>query len=88
MAVDKKATTKKVETNKFSADVKNDGKEMKDGSLTYGLVSGTPFAGILNSVLYEDAPDSDIIALFDEGLLASDKNWEITNDGAATYDNF
>lgn len=22
---------------------------------------------------------------FDEQLLATDKNWEITNDGAATY---
>ncbi|AOY14244.1 ABC transporter substrate-binding protein [Bacillus sp. ABP14] len=81
----KKANTKKVETNKFSAAVKNDGKEIKDGSLTYGLVSNSPFAGVLSRVLYEVAPDSEIMDFFDEGLLASDKNWEITNDGAATY---
>lgn len=80
-----KTNTKKVETNKFSAAVKNDGKEIKDGSLTYGLVSNSPFAGVLSRVLYEVAPDSEIMDFFDEGLLASDKNWEITNDGAATY---
>lgn len=69
----KKTNTKKVETNKFSAAVKNDGKEIKDGSLTYGLVSNSPFAGVLSRVLYEVAPDSEIMDFFDEGLLASDK---------------
>ncbi len=39
----------------------------------------------LSRVLYEVAPDSEIMDFFDEQLLATDKNWEITNDGAATY---
>ncbi len=61
-------------------------KEVKDGSLTYGLVSGTPFAGILNPVVYENATDWDIITLFDDSLLWTDKNYEITNNGPATFE--
>ena len=84
---DKKSSSQKnVETNKFSSQVKNDKKEVKDGSLTYGLVSGTPFAGILNPVVYENATDWDIITLFDDSLLWTDKNYEITNNGPATFE--
>lgn len=50
---EKTSSTKKVDTNKFSASVKNDKKEIKDGSLTYGLVSNTPFEGLLNFAVYE-----------------------------------
>ncbi|AKR07802.1 MULTISPECIES: oligopeptide ABC transporter substrate-binding protein [Bacillus cereus group] len=84
---DKKSSSQKnVETNKFSSQVKNDKKEVKDGSLTYGLVSGTPFAGILNPVVYENATDWDIITFFDDSLLWTDKNYEITNNGPATFE--
>ena len=77
---------KKVDTNKFSASVKNDKKEIKDGSLTYGLVSNTPFEGLLNFAVYEGDPDNQVITIFDESLLSNDENWEYTNDGAATYE--
>ena len=72
-----KSKYEKVETNKFSAAVKNDGKEIKDGSLTYGLVSNSPFAGVLSRVLYEVAPDSEIMDFFDEQLLATDKTGKL-----------
>ncbi|MFJ1104322.1 oligopeptide ABC transporter substrate-binding protein [Bacillus sp. RA(2023)] len=83
---EKTSSTKKVDTNKFSASVKNDKKEIKDGSLTYGLVSNTPFEGLLNFAVYEGDPDNQVITIFDESLLSNDENWEYTNDGAATYE--
>ncbi|ABY41835.1 oligopeptide ABC transporter substrate-binding protein [Bacillus mycoides] len=83
---EKTSSTKKVDTNKFSTTVKNDKKEIKDGSLTYGLVSNTPFEGLLNFAVYEGDPDNQVLTIFDESLLSNDKNWEYTNDGAATYE--
>ncbi|AYF04800.1 MULTISPECIES: oligopeptide ABC transporter substrate-binding protein [Bacillus] len=83
---EKTSSTKKVDTNKFSTSVKNDKKEVKDGSLTYGLVSNTPFEGLLNFAVYEGDPDNQVITIFDESLLSNDENWEYTNDGAATYE--
>ena len=79
---EKTSSTKKVDTNKFSTNVKNDKKEVKDGSLTYGLVSNTPFEGLLNFAVYEGDPDNQVITIFDESLLSNDENWEYTNDGA------
>ena len=81
-----KRAAQKVDTNKFSTNVKNDKKEVKDGSLTYGLVSNTPFEGLLNFAVYEGDPDNQVITIFDESLLSNDENWEYTNDGAATYE--
>ncbi|HDR8185612.1 TPA: oligopeptide ABC transporter substrate-binding protein [Bacillus thuringiensis] len=83
---EKTSSTKKVDTNKFNETVKNDKKEVKDGSLTYGLVSNTPFEGLLNFAVYEGDPDNQVITFFDEGLLDNDKNWEYNNEGAATYE--
>ncbi|MFJ8530766.1 oligopeptide ABC transporter substrate-binding protein [Bacillus sp. NPDC094106] len=81
----KTSSTQKAETDKFSTVVKNDKKEVQDGSLTYALVSNTPFEGILSRVMYSGNPDSEVIDLFDESLLYTDKNWEINNEGPATY---
>ncbi|MFB6649925.1 ABC transporter substrate-binding protein, partial [Bacillus toyonensis] len=83
---EKTSSTKKVDTGKFNETVKNDKKEVKDGSLTYGLVSNTPFEGLLNFAVYEGDPDNQVITFFDEGLLDNDKNWEYNNEGAATYE--
>ncbi|PEB53737.1 oligopeptide ABC transporter substrate-binding protein [Bacillus pseudomycoides] len=81
----KTSSTQKVETDKFSTVVKNDKKEIQDGSLTYALVSNTPFEGILSRVMYQNNPDFKVIELFDEDLLYVDKNFEINNEGPATY---
>ncbi|MEH7455782.1 oligopeptide ABC transporter substrate-binding protein [Bacillus sp. JJ1127] len=81
----KTSSTQKAETDKFSTVVKNDKKEVQDGSLTYALVSKTPFEGILSRVMYSGNPDYEVIKLFDEDLLYTDKNWEINNEGPATY---
>ncbi|WP_364142930.1 oligopeptide ABC transporter substrate-binding protein [Paenibacillus sp. LPE1-1-1.1] len=70
----------------FSNVKKNEGEAIKGGSITFGLVSDTPFEGTLNFNFYSGDPDSQVLAWFDEGLLTWDKNYVYTNDGAATYE--
>lgn len=65
--------------------VKNDGK-IVDGVLTYGLVYDTPFEGTLNYAFYQGQPDVEILHFFDESLFYVNGDYEITNDGAATYE--
>lgn len=70
----------------FPLVVKNDKKAINDGSLTYGLVSDTPFEGTLNYAYYEGQPDFEVLQFFDEPLFSTNGDYEYTNDGAATYE--
>lgn len=70
----------------FKADKTNQGEAIKGGTITYGLVSDTPFEGTLNWNFYSGDPDSHVLDWFDEGLLTWDANYVYTNDGAATYE--
>ena len=70
----------------FSNVKKNEGEAIKGGSITFGLVSDTPFEGTLNFNFYSGDPDAQVLGWFDEGLLAWDKSYVYTNDGAATYE--
>ncbi|MGG1633804.1 oligopeptide ABC transporter substrate-binding protein [Paenibacillus sp. NRS-1760] len=70
----------------FSNVKKNEGEAIKGGSITFGLVSDTPFEGTLNWNFYSGDPDSQVLNWFDEGLLTWDKSYVYTNDGAATYE--
>lgn len=63
----------------------NKGEPIKGGSITYGLISDSPFEGTLNYNFYSGSPDSKVLQWFDEPLLTWDKNYVYTNDGAATY---
>ncbi|MCO7126672.1 oligopeptide ABC transporter substrate-binding protein [Sporolactobacillus shoreicorticis] len=76
---------KKEEASKFPKTTTNKKKAIKDGVLTYGLVSDTPFAGTLNTTFYDGQPDWEIIQWFDESLLGMNKDYEIDDSGAATY---
>lgn len=73
-------SSKTTDTKKFSTAVKNDKKEVKDGSLTIGLVSDTPFEGLLDFSVYESNPDWRILTIFNESLLTNNDDWEYTND--------
>lgn len=75
-----------VDTSKFPTKTTNQGEPIKGGHLTYGLVSNTPFEGILNKVFYQGDPDNQVISFFDEDLLDTDENYVFTNDGAASYE--
>ncbi|MCR2805269.1 oligopeptide ABC transporter substrate-binding protein [Paenibacillus soyae] len=70
----------------FSNKKTNQGEPLKGGSLNYGLVSDTPFAGTLNYVFYSGTPDSEVLGWFDEGMLTWDASYVYTNDGPATYE--
>ncbi|WP_027408843.1 oligopeptide ABC transporter substrate-binding protein [Anoxybacteroides tepidamans] len=78
-------TAQKETIGNFPMTVKNDGKVV-DGVLTYGLVSDTPFEGTLNYAFYTGQPDAEILQFFDESLFRTNGDYEITNDGAATYE--
>jgi len=75
-----------VDTTKFPMAVKNDKNATEDGTLTYGLVSDTPFEGILSPLYSEGTPDSAVQQFFDETLFSYNADYEITNDGAATWE--
>ncbi|MBO1913048.1 hypothetical protein J4G37_50610, partial [Microvirga sp. 3-52] len=70
----------------FPLDVSNTDAVIENGTLNYALVSDTPFEGTLNPVFYSGAPDADVMQFFEEGLLATDGDYLITNEGAAKYE--
>lgn len=69
----------------FPLDVTNTAAAKEDGELTYGLVSDSPFEGTLSPVFYSGTYDFEVMKFFDEQLLATDGDYLITNDGAATH---
>lgn len=70
----------------FAFESSNKGEPIENGDLNYAIVLDTPFEGTLSSVFYSLAPDAEIMRFFDESLLATDEDYIITNDGAATYE--
>lgn len=64
----------------------NQGEAIEGGTLTFGLVSDSPFEGTLNNNFSSGIPDARVIEWFDDGLLDWDANFVYTNDGAATYE--
>lgn len=63
-----------------------EGEVQDGGTLNFGLVADTPFAGILNFNFYSGAPDAEVIEWFDESLLSVDESYQYTQDGAATFE--
>lgn len=70
----------------FSNVKSSSGEAIEGGTLTYGLISDTPFEGTLNYNFYDGNPDAEVLGWFDEGLLTWDSSYVYTNDGAATYE--
>src|SRR5699024_5448103 len=68
----------------FSTDKTNAGEAIEGGEATFGLVTDTAFAGILNYNFYSGTHDVEILDWFDEPLLTIDENYDYTQDGAAT----
>ncbi|WP_110929199.1 oligopeptide ABC transporter substrate-binding protein [Bacillus massiliglaciei] len=82
----KKGESEKADTASFPTKTAVDENAAEGGSITYGLVSDTPFEGLLNYVFYEGDPDNQVIRFFDEQLLDTDDDYVFTNEGAATYE--
>ncbi|WOV84224.1 oligopeptide ABC transporter substrate-binding protein [Sporosarcina jeotgali] len=70
----------------FPLSVSNDAEAMEDGEMTVAMVAGEPFEGTLNRNFYSGTYDAEILSFFDEGLLDTDGDYLITNEGAATYE--
>ena len=70
----------------FSPVTENEGEAIEGGEVTFGLVSDTAFAGILNWNYYTGTPDFDVLEWFDEPLLTTNEDKDYTNDGAATFE--
>lgn len=70
----------------FPLDVSNSAAAMEDGEMTVAMVTDTPFEGTLSRVFYSGTFDAQIISYFEEGLLAVDGDYLITNEGAAEYE--
>lgn len=70
----------------FPLAVSNQNPPLEDGQMTIALVSSDPFEGTLSRPFYSGAFDAEIMTWFDEALLSTNSDFEITNEGAATYE--
>ncbi|WPP43309.1 oligopeptide ABC transporter substrate-binding protein [Paenibacillus hunanensis] len=72
------------DTGKFPKAATNQNPAIQGGTMTYGLVSDTPFEGILNPVFYSGNPDFEVIQFFYPSLFNNDASFNIKDGGAAT----
>jgi peptide/nickel transport system substrate-binding protein len=79
------ASKDKESIGNFPMVAKNHKDPVSDGSLTYALVSDTPFEGTFNYAFYTGNPDVEVMQFFDEPLFSTDGDYQYTQDGAATY---
>src|SRR5699024_7472703 len=70
----------------FPKTVSNTGDPSGEGTLNIGYSSDTPFEGTLNWAFYQGAPDADMMAHFDEAVLAMDEDFQYTNEGAVQFE--
>ncbi|MFD1884253.1 oligopeptide ABC transporter substrate-binding protein [Paenibacillus wenxiniae] len=72
------------DTGKFPKAATNQNAAIQGGTMNYGLVSDTPFEGILNPVFYSGNPDADVMQFFYPSLFNADASFNIKDGGAAT----
>ncbi|MGX7168515.1 oligopeptide ABC transporter substrate-binding protein [Facklamia hominis] len=65
----------------FSPSVTNEGEKVEGATLNVALTSDTPFAGVLNNMLYSGQPDSEVINYFNPGLFGYDENFHFDESG-------
>lgn len=76
-------TEEVVDTASFPLNVENEGDVIEGGTLKVALVNDSPFQGIFNSVLYEDAYDADIMQFASNAIFETDGDFLLTNEGIA-----
>jgi peptide/nickel transport system substrate-binding protein len=64
--------------NTFPTKTSNSAESIEGGHLNYGIVTDSPFEGLLNWTFYQST--------YDESLLSTDENYVFSQDGAATYE--
>ena len=70
----------------FPTITSNHAQSIDGGHLNYGLVTDSPFEGLLNWAFYQSMYDATILSIFDESLLSMDENYVFNQEGAATYE--
>ena len=72
--------------NTFPTKTSNNNESLEGEHLNYGLVTDSPFEGLLNWTFYQSTYDDAILRIFDESLLSTDENYVFNQEGAATYE--
>lgn len=72
--------------SRFEQTVSNTDEPIEGGHLNFGIVTDSPFAGVLNFNFYSGAPDGQVISWFDEPLLGTDGDFLYDQTGIATWE--
>lgn len=72
--------------SRFEQTASNTDEPLEDGHLNFGIVTNSPFAGVLNANFYSGAPDAEVINWFDEGMLGIDGDFLFDQTGIATFE--
>ena len=75
-----------VDTSLFPEVWESKEKEIKGGTYKIALINGQPFKGVLNSLLWTDNIDSDLVRYFEPNLFEQDINFDINDKGLAKID--
>ena len=67
----------------FDSKLTNEGETIDGGTLKYAIVSPDPLAGVFNNMYYTMSSDSEIINLFNPGIIGYNENFEIDDSGFA-----
>ena len=70
----------------FDSKVENKGDAIEGGDLKYAVMSGSTFAGVFNSMFYSDSTDSQVISMFNPGIIGYNENFEVDSSGFADID--
>ena len=71
------------QTVEFPQIIENEGEPIEGGTLKFAFVSDTPWAGLLNNMLWTNASDAAVVDFINPGLYGFDENYTIDNSGFA-----
>lgn len=71
------------ETVEFPQVIENEGEPIEGGTLKFAFVSDTPWAGLLNNMLWTNSSDAAVVDFINPGLYGFDENYTIDNSGFA-----
>lgn len=79
-------TEETVDTSALPIEVTNEGEAIEGGTLQVGLVTDTPFKGVFNWELYDDAYDAEIMEYSTNKIFEWDGDFIVNDKGIAKLD--
>ena len=70
----------------FDSKLTNEGETIDGGTLKYAIVSPDPLAGVFNNMYYTMSSDSEVINMFNPGIIGYNENFEIDDSGFANVE--